>query len=56
LPGAGDVEQLGHSGASQVPLLFAGIFQSQSRVSRLPQRQRRVGVQTIAVPPPGIET
>lgn len=54
--GAGDEVHFGHSGASQVPLFLVGTFQSQSSVARLPQRQRLVLVQTIAVPPPGIET
>lgn len=56
--GASDVVQLAQIGASQVPLRLPGTFQSQSSVERFPQGQRfaRPLVQTIAEPPPGMET
>ena len=55
LSGAGDVVQLVQMGASQVPLLFFGVFQSQISVAGRPHahRCRRRVPQTIADPPPG---
>jgi hypothetical protein len=59
LSGAGEVAQRSQIGASHVPLSRAGTFQSQSSVAGRPQAQRLVGrrlPQTMALPPPGIET
>ena len=50
LPGAGDVVQPVQIGASQVPLLRVGTFQSHSSVAGRPQGQRRPRVHTIATP------